>query len=69
MGTFEPLVAAIDEALRVTVDEPSTVEIYTVNGALIGSYNVDRGVNTIKVDATGLVIVRVGGIAVKAILR
>lgn len=69
VGTFEPLVAAIDGALRVTVDEPSTVEIYTVNGALIGSYNVDRGVNTIKVDATGLVIVRVGGIAVKAILR
>jgi len=66
---FEPTVSASNGMLTVTVAEAADVEIYSVNGALIGRYNVAQGVNTINVDATGIVIVRVGGKAVRVILR
>ncbi len=65
----QSVVSVVNGQLTVTTDVTSTVEIYSVNGMLIGRYTAIPGVNTIETSVSGMAIVRVGNKVNRVVLR
>lgn len=55
------------DKLNITLDKPSTVEIYTVHGMLVSETEGFEGLNTIDVPGEGLFIVKIHGNVYKVV--